>query len=255
MDGLLNVVYEDTDLLVVNKPAGLACHPTKGDALSSLISRTRLYLRQNDAPGMVNRLDRETSGLVVIGKNTKTSSRLGKLWHKKMVYKEYLAIVSGCMAPNEGCIDMPLGRDHFSQVAIKDCVSPLGAPATSFFRVVHRFTRQTGQYSLVRVRPLTGRKHQIRIHLAHLGHPIVGDKLYGGDERLYLAMVQGQLSEADRRRLTLPYQALHGHILSFIWRGEEKKFQAMPEAWFLDFLDGMYPSCDERLETNRTEEP
>ena len=304
LENLLNILHEDADLLVVNKPAGLVCHPTKGDEFSSLISRARLYLnvapapvfhsacatedqplgaakRSEDgstvpSPHLVNRLDRETSGVILIAKNSETAGELGKLWETRVVQKEYLAIVHGLVRDDHGLIDVPLGRDERSRVAIKDCVRHAGAPAQTEYWVEQRFSRslvgptcwsaltrgpssvaeplrrvdsafppvapstlnpQPSTYSLLRVIPRTGRKHQIRIHLAHLGHPIVGDKLYGGDEDLYLALVENRLTPEQRARLILPNQALHARAVRFVWRGQPMEFSCPPDSWFADFLN------------------
>jgi 23S rRNA pseudouridine1911/1915/1917 synthase len=336
---VLNILHEDAGLLVVNKPAGLVCHPTKGDEFSSLISRARLYLnfsppeplgsaglsrrsvrakadvppashepktgtRWRDVgvpkncalrclqplafslrPCLVNRLDRETSGVVLIAKNSETAGELGKIWETRAVQKEYLAIVHGHVRDDHGLIDAPLGKDERSRVAIKDCVRPDGAPSQTeywverrFSRVVHQSTRgragsplpaavtttsdgahgvtrptevhlsditQTtpssilhlpSSFSLLRLIPRTGRKHQIRLHLAHLGHPIVGDKLYGGDEDLYLALVEDRLTPEQRARLILPNHALHARAIRFAWRGRSWEFSCAPEPWFADFV-------------------
>ncbi len=235
---LFETICEDGGLLVINKPAGLVCHPTKTDQYSSLISRVRLYLGEGSHPQLVNRLDRETSGVTIVAKDPDTARELRRIWESPQVEKDYLAIVHGHVREAHRVIDAPLGKDEHSRVAIKDCVRADGAAAKTEYYVQRRFTRQGSPFTLVLARPQTGRKHQIRIHLAHLGYPIVGDKLYGGDEDLYLALVENRLTPEQWRRLILPHHALHACDVRFMWHGQPKAFHAEPEQWFLAWLKG-----------------
>lgn len=236
MTGLFPVIHEDPDLLVINKPADLVCHPSKDGELSSLIGRVRLHLGAGSRPHLVNRLDRETSGLILVAKTDDAARELRRLWEARRVHKEYLAIVHGDVPEDSGTIAAPLGKDPSSRVAIRDCVRPDGAASETGFGVVRRFARDGQAFTLLRVHPLTGRKHQIRIHLAHVGHPIVGDKIYGGDEDAYLALVERRLTAGQRARLLLPHQALHAASVTFTWRGRSCSFACQPEPWFTAFL-------------------
>ena len=254
MQRLFEIIYEDDKLLVVNKPAGLVCHPTKAGALSSLISRSRLHLGPESHPQLVNRLDRETSGVTLIAKSHDAARELRKLWEKRWVEKEYLAIVHGHVREPSGSINAPLGKDEASRVAIKDCVRADGAPALTEFWVVQQQPEAGSERpnpgghklptTLLRVMPQTGRKHQIRIHLAHIGHPIVGDKLYGGDEDLYLALVEDRLTLEQRQRLVFPHHALHAREVRFTGRGQLRIFRAEPEPWFAQWC--MLPKLQPR---------
>ncbi len=193
---MLDIVDETDDYLVVNKPGDLVCHPTKGDAFSSLIGRLRHYLEGTPAePRFVNRLDRETSGLVVISKN--------RIYHKTLcrglaeARKVYRAVVKGELPGGEGLIDQPLGSDEESPVVVKQKVRPDGKPSRTRWR---RLDSQGGLH-LLEILPETGRTHQIRVHLSWLGCPLVGDKLYGPDETLYLEFTEQGWTERHQNSL------------------------------------------------------
>lgn len=180
----LSIVEETQEYILVDKPGGLVCHPTKGDAFSSLIGRLRLYFEGTDVePRFVHRLDRETSGLVLISKERPVHKLLCR--ELEAARKDYLAVVHGC-PESLGTIDQPIGKAVGSQVVVKQAVVEGGKPSVTEWEVLD----SRGGYSLLRLRPVTGRMHQLRVHLQWLGHPIAGDKLYGPDETLYLEFTQ-----------------------------------------------------------------
>jgi 23S rRNA pseudouridine1911/1915/1917 synthase len=212
------------------------CHPTKGDETSSLVGRLRLALGHANGR-LVNRLDRETSGLVVVALSAESAGRFGRMLDARQVDKQYWAIVHGHPAVDALSIDARLGKDDTSIVAIKDRVREDGAEARTDCRVLRRFVRHGRPFAVLEVTPLTGRKHQIRIHLAHAGHPIVGDKLYGGDETRYLRFVRHEATADDTAALMLPNHALHARELAFEWDGHRWTFQVEPEMAFRAFAE------------------
>ncbi len=231
---MLTIIFEDTRLLVLDKPAGLVCHPTKGDEYSSLVGRVRLHMGPDYH--LINRLDRETSGLVIIAKKDSVARELRDAWEKRLIRKSYSAIVQGHPKLDFETITGALGRDHESHVAIKDRVVETGLASETSYRVARRFVRDGRDYALLEVEPHSGRKHQIRIHLAHIGHPIVGDKIYGADEQLYVDFTVNRLTAAQWAQLILPHHALHAGRLEFELEGRRMIFETPPEKWFTDFL-------------------
>jgi len=167
---------------------------------------------------IINRLDRETSGLVLVAKHRAAASRLSQLMERRGIGKEYLALVTGWPAQDEWNVDAPLlrqGEVRPSRIYLKQCVHPDGAPALTRFRVERRFERHRAKFALTRAFPETGRMHQIRVHLAESGHAVVGDKIYGPDETCYLEFIETGWSPALAKRLLLPRHALHSCALLF----------------------------------------
>jgi 23S rRNA pseudouridine1911/1915/1917 synthase len=175
---------------------------------------------------IVNRLDRETSGLVLVAKTAAAARDFGLLMQRHQLRKEYLAIVRGWPEWEHKIVDAPLerqGRHQRSAIWLKQVIHPAGAPALTEFLVERRFTKPTSfgdRFSLVRASPHTGRTHQIRVHLSSLGHSIVGDKIYGPDEQLYLRFIETGWTPELQEKLLLPRHALHSVKLAIDGKGE-----------------------------------
>lgn len=178
----LNVVYEDDDVIVIDKPAGMVVHPApghpRGTLANALVAHApEMAVARSHRPGIVHRLDKETSGLIVAAKTDRGRTALVSQWGSGAVEKRYLALVEGVVEDEEATIDAPIGRDPKNRQRM--AVIRTGRPAVSHFRVVERFPEAT----LLEVAIETGRTHQIRVHLAFVGHPVVGDAVYGRTRR------------------------------------------------------------------------
>lgn len=216
------IVYEDEHLLAVNKPGDIVCHPSKKGPWSSLVGACREYLGL-ETVHLVHRLDRETSGLVLMAKDRKYARLTQMAFQNRQVSKSYLAIVEGELREKVE-VRNHLARDMESPVYIRQTVrkSNSSQRAETDFEPLY----SGGGYSLVRVVPHTGRKHQIRAHAFWIGHRIVADKIYGPDDTLYLEFIEKGWTERLAAALPLRHQALHAFSLSFQVPGFERTFTA-----------------------------
>ena len=210
------VVAETEEYAVVEKPPFLLVHPTKPGGPRTLWSELRNLFAFEIANGgqvsIVNRLDRETSGLMLIAKTSAAARRFGLLMQAQRIGKEYLAIVWGWPDWDSITVNAPIARaGEFgaSRIWLKQAIHAHGAPALTRFVVTDRFIRAGDRFAIVRAIPRTGRTHQIRVHLASVGHAIVGDKIYGPDENHYLEFIENDWTPELERALLLPRQALH----------------------------------------------
>ena len=202
----LEIVYEDADIIVLDKPAGLVVHPAAGHADGTLVNALLHYdetLCRVPRAGIVHRLDKDTSGLMVVARNLTAHKHLVEELQQRTVKREYQAVVQGVITAG-GTIDAPIGRHARDRVRM--CVRDDGKPATTHYRVITRFREHTH----VQLKLESGRTHQIRVHMQHIRHPIVGDPVYGGRQRIP-PQAENELIERLR---TFRRQALHAFRLS-----------------------------------------
>ena len=216
----LEIVAESADWIVINKPPLLQVHPSKPSDEATMWHLLRDLLAFEIANGgqvsIINRLDRETSGLVLIAKSKAAARHFCTLMERGRIAKEYLALVRGWPREDEFTVDAALLRQGIhreSRIYLKQCVHPEGAAARTRFKVERRFSRGEEKYALVRAFPETGRMHQIRVHLAHAGHPVIGDKIYGESEEHYLTFIETGWTQELERALLFRRHALHSAVL------------------------------------------
>lgn len=222
----LDILYEDKDIIVVNKPQGMVVHPAAGHYKGTLVNA--LLHHCNDLsgingimrPGIVHRIDKDTSGVLVVAKNDAAHQGLVAQWKKHSIKRLYIALLHGVLSEGAGIVDAPIGRSHKDRK--KMAVDPQkGRTAITHYQVLERFTA----YTLVQLRLETGRTHQIRVHMSYLGHPVAGDPVYG----------------PKKSRLPLMGQALHAQVLGFNHplTGRWLEYSTPPPLYFEELLEGL----------------
>ena len=237
----LKIVFEDDALLVLDKPAGVVVHPGAGVQSGTLVNALLHHAPEiagvggEGRPGVVHRLDRDTSGLLVVAKTEAAYLALVEALREREVKRVYQSIVWGDPGPDEGVIDLPIGRDPRDRKRMAVVRGPSGKPARTRWRVLERY----GLATLVEARLETGRTHQIRVHMSALKHPVVGDPTYGGRVKKMLSLRQSERSLADALLRLLRRQALHAAELEFAHpdTGERLRFRSDPPQDFREALE------------------
>lgn len=219
----INIIYEDKDVIVINKPQEMVVHPAPGNYSGTLVNALLYHCKDLSGingvirPGIVHRIDKDTSGILVIAKNDNAHNKLSEQLKEHTMTRTYLALVEGNIKVDEGTVNAPIGRhliDRIKMAIVKD-----GREAVTHFRVLERF----GDYTLVQCNLETGRTHQIRVHMAHIGHPLVGDAVYG----------------YKKQKFNLKGQVLHAKVLGFIHptTGEYIEFDSEIPTYFKELLE------------------
>lgn len=216
----LDIVYEDEDLIVVNKPAGMVVHPGHGNYSGTLINALayhfeNLPMNSSDRPGLVHRLDKDTSGLLVVAKTEEAMANLSQQFYDKSPKRQYVALVWGDIEPISGTIEGNIGRNpknRLQNIVYEGEFAELGKPAITHYKVLERL----GYVTLVACELETGRTHQIRVHLKHIGHTIFNDERYGGDAILKGTTFNKYRQFVENCFTILPRQALHARTIGFL---------------------------------------
>ena len=223
----LDIVYEDDDILVVNKQKGLVVHPANGNPDGTLVNAIMAHCKDSLSgiggelrPGIVHRLDKDTSGLLIIAKNDKAHIQVSQQIKNREVKKTYIALVRGTIAEDEATINMPIGRSTKDRK--KMAVTKNGKEAVTHFKVLNRFTTNKANYTLLEIKIDTGRTHQIRVHMAEIGHPVIGDSVYSNGKNEF--GVEGQCLHAKRLEFLHPIT------------GKEMKLEAPLPEYFQDII-------------------
>jgi 23S rRNA pseudouridine1911/1915/1917 synthase len=235
----LDIVYEDTDLLVLNKPPGLVIHPASGHPSGTLVNALLAHcddlsgIGGAERPGIVHRLDRDTSGTMVVAKSERAHLGLSIAFRRRQVDKTYVAVCFGVPERPDGVIEGPVGRHPVKRQQM--AVVESGRAARTLFTVTEEFTGT----AYVECHPISGRTHQIRVHMAHIGHALVGDPLYAGRQWRSLALPHHQ--KACRE---FPRQALHARRLAFTHpvTAEWVEFETEPPADFIELIETLRTS-------------
>ena len=239
----LDIVYEDDELLVVNKPAGMVVHPGHGNYSGTLINALihhidNLPTNSDDRPGLVHRIDKDTSGLLVVAKTEHAMTHLAKQFFDKTSERKYHALVWGHVDDDEGTVDGNIGRHHTNRLqntVYTDDEAEFGKPAVTHYKVLERF----GYVTLVECQLETGRTHQIRVHMKHIGHTLFNDSRYGGERILKGTTFTKYKQFVDNCFKILPRQALHAKTLGFIHptTGEKMSFTSETPQDMTDCFD------------------
>lgn len=227
----IDIIYEDNDIIIVNKPKGMVVHPANGNPDGTLVNAIMAICKDSLSgiggelrPGIVHRLDKDTSGLLVVAKNDKAHINMSEQIKDRKVKKTYIALVRGIISENEATINMPIGRSTKDRK--KMTVTKNGKEAVTHFKVLNRYTTYKGSYTLLEIKIDTGRTHQIRVHMAEIGHPVIGDMVYSN----------------GKNEFDVIGQCLHAKKLEFCHpiTGKEMRFEApLPEYFenIINFLE------------------